>query len=871
MRTTFLTLMLLLSALITTAQEPAIASYLSCHRFTTLDGLPQMQVETIWQDSEGYVWVGTLSGFARYDGRTLTPFLKGRRENIVRFAATPTGVSALGFMREWRVDGDKCTKRQLDPAQHWLLNNFNSSALPASMVLMEDEEETHRWLGQVTEQGVKPLVRSEVLDRLTPDRKLFVDDETTYVPTSDGLFVMRGNRYWKISDKADVYTFARSASTLYALAGDGIYAVKGEKLQLLASHEFSDADYGLLAKADRHGTLYIADEHSLYQLHDGRVEQLSSGYNLIKDLLVDRWDRVWLATYQGAYLFFGTAFVNHRLNDANDVVRALGVDAQGRVVMGTLNGALLIDGMPVKNMPANDFFVPNSATIGRDVFLAGNGDVMKLSGDQAQWLSLGQRRYYFVADAGQWLIVGSRPHLMRYNPLTQQLDTITSEVGHAWRATTDAQGNLWVASSAALFKVTGWQGNEASVDTLAYGSQKLTVSTIQRDKAGHILFASADSLFAVVNGQIKCLNDQLPMLATHQIRSLHVSPRGYLVAATIDGLLVAKLGNDLTTSDAHWFDHNNGFTIVEAQNAIMTEQADGTVWLAGLEEMVSFNPKTLLTMSAESTFIEAPKPWWARWPVWAAGTLLLAATCWVVARRYERRRHKAAMQRLQREKQLKELQINATRLKAIPHFHSNVMAGIEYFVMNNSSAEASQYLKMYSNFTNQTLADIDRPARSVAEEVEYIGNYLELEKLRLGERLRYTITVSPQVDRHTLLPTMLLYTYCQNAVKHGIVNKPEGGQVDVEVNQVDDALVVTVRDNGVGRKAAARYNTKSSKQGLRILREQIALYNQENSRHIVERVEDLYDEQGNACGTLFEMTIPLNYHFSDDDQNKHEE
>ena len=224
------------------------------------------------------------------------------------------------------------------------------------------------------------------------------------------------------------------------------------------------------------------------------------------------------------------------------------------------------------------------------------------------------------------------------------------------------------------------------------------------------------------------------------------------------------------------------------------------------------------------------------------------------------------MQRLQREKQLKELQINATRLKAIPHFHSNVMAGIEYFVMNNSSAEASQYLKMYSNFTNQTLADIDRPARSVAEEVEYIGNYLELEKLRLGERLRYTITVSPQVDKHTMLPTMLLYTYCQNAVKHGIVNKPEGGQVDVEVNQVDDALVVTVRDNGVGRKAAARYNTKSSKQGLRI-----PLYNQENSRHIVERVEDLYDEQGNACGTLFEMTIPLNYHFSDDDQNKHEE
>ncbi len=56
-----------------------VESNLSHRRFTTNDGLPQMQTETVWQDSRGYIYFGTLSGFVRYDGRTMTPFLGGRR------------------------------------------------------------------------------------------------------------------------------------------------------------------------------------------------------------------------------------------------------------------------------------------------------------------------------------------------------------------------------------------------------------------------------------------------------------------------------------------------------------------------------------------------------------------------------------------------------------------------------------------------------------------------------------------------------------------------------------------------------------------------------------------------------------------------
>ena len=94
----FLTALTLCLCLVGQSQ---IDSRLTFRRFVTQDGLPQMQTERLWQDSRGYIYVGTLSGFVRYDGRQFTPFLKGRRLNIVGFAETEGSVWAFDFRRQW--------------------------------------------------------------------------------------------------------------------------------------------------------------------------------------------------------------------------------------------------------------------------------------------------------------------------------------------------------------------------------------------------------------------------------------------------------------------------------------------------------------------------------------------------------------------------------------------------------------------------------------------------------------------------------------------------------------------------------------------------------------------------------------------------
>ena len=74
------------------------------------------------------------------------------------------------------------------------------------------------------------------------------------------------------------------------------------------------------------------------------------------------------------------------------------------------------------------------------------------------------------------------------------------------------------------------------------------------------------------------------------------------------------------------------------------------------------------------------------------------------------------------------------------------------------------------------------------EEVEYVKNYLQLEKMRYGDKLSYTIHVDKEVPPQTLLPNMLLHTYCQNAIKHGISPKEGKGNVSIDISRktVDD-------------------------------------------------------------------------------------
>lgn len=679
--------------------QAQIESHLTFRRYTTQDGLPQMQAERLWQDSRGYIYIGTLSGFVRFDGRAFTPFLKGRRTNIVGFAEVDGKARAMGFFRQWTVGYDDIDSQPLDPQGHWLLNNLNAGSLPNRYVLMEDSLERNRRLCLMTRDAFTILFADTLLDEMSPDRKLFVDTakDRIIIPTAKGIYQAKaspqphptgggvashqlGGGCEKLSDREDVYTLLRTKSALLAFASDGVYAVGADSLKLLASADWSATHYGLTVRPLRSGQLVIADEHTIYLYDGSEVRPVFTGINLIRDMLVDSWDRLWVASYQGVYCFFNRYFTNHTLIDESDIVRAVSTTGNGQMVLGTLNGMVLqrdADGhFSVVSNDASQYYSPSAVQIGKTVYMAGNGDIAAVTPDThgsptLRWLALPPDRYQFVAKAWGCLITGSRNSIVAYHPETGITDTLTTDIIHPWCAAVDGKDRLWIGSSAGLFCIR----RQVNVSKIDY-SQKLIISTMDADRYGTVFFASADSVFIIRDSRVEPLNPQMPQLSGHEVRSLHVSPRGFLIIAAVDGLFVCRVSKDYTLTDTRFYNYRNGFTMTEPLKATMAEDDDGTVWLPGVEQMTSFRPADLLAYHEEDTIISPPLLWWQHWWVWLMGLTLLTLAVWAVTHWYEKLRHRRHMIQLQHEKLQKEHQIEAIRQKAIQADSSELSSDI---------------------------------------------------------------------------------------------------------------------------------------------------------------------------------------------------
>jgi ligand-binding sensor domain-containing protein len=250
---------------------------------------------------------------------------------------------------------------------------------------------------------------------------------------------------------------------------------------------------------------------------------------------------------------------------------------------------------------------------------------------------------------------------------------------------------------------------------------------------------------------------------------------------------------------------------------------------------------------------------WQTWWFFMLSILSLMTISAFMALYFQRRKNIELLQRLSIEKQLNELRIKSIRLKAIPHFNANVLSAIEYYIINRSKEEANRLLGIYSNFTYQTLREVDKASRSLQEELDYVQLYLQLEKLRFADKFDFDINIDPSINKEIQLPNMVLHTYCENAIKHAFSSFKSGGTLKITAKQDNDTVKIAVEDNGIGR-AAAQANThiRSTKQGLDILNRQIEIYNRFNKQKIVQQVVDLFND-GISCGTRFVMEVPFGF------------
>jgi len=154
-------------------------------------------------------------------------------------------------------------------------------------------------------------------------------------------------------------------------------------------------------------------------------------------------------------------------------------------------------------------------------------------------------------------------------------------------------------------------------------------------------------------------------------------------------------------------------------------------------------------------------------------------------------KHSSELERKQSEIKLKMLanQIN-------PHFLYNALESIRMKAHIRGEKDISRTVKMLGKLLRKNL-DMTGGKISLGEEIEMVECYLEIQKFRHEERLRYAIEIEPGAERAKLLP-LLIQPLVENSVIHGLETSFEGGEVRVTATIRQGGLEVTVADNGVG-------------------------------------------------------------------------
>ncbi|MEP6769868.1 MAG: histidine kinase [Acidobacteriota bacterium] len=151
----------------------------------------------------------------------------------------------------------------------------------------------------------------------------------------------------------------------------------------------------------------------------------------------------------------------------------------------------------------------------------------------------------------------------------------------------------------------------------------------------------------------------------------------------------------------------------------------------------------------------------------------------------------------------REARLHALQLQLSPHFLFNGLNAISTLVHEARNAEANRMLSRLSDFLRATL---DRPITMevpLDEEIELACRYLEIERIRFGDRLKLEISVSPDT-RAALVPPLILQPLVENAVRHAILPREGGGCLSIRAARADGWLTLAVADDGPGMREGAR-------------------------------------------------------------------
>jgi signal transduction histidine kinase len=423
----------------------------------------------------------------------------------------------------------------------------------------------------------------------------------------------------------------------------------------------------------------------------------------------------------------------------------------------------------------------------------------------------------------------------------------------------DSYGNLWIASNEGLLKIP-FTGNgygkpqlyderhgfpSRVCDKLAIVGRSLAVSTTE----GLITFPVKQQLQsettpgvsfhkAVVSG--KSIRIQNAMLKYHEnslllhftVQSYHRN-QGQLLSFALDNGSYTQRGVSGTILSLKNLDPGTYRLTVFGQNIFGVRSSQPL--------LVNF---TILP------------PFWLTW--WfIVLCLFFIISIFIGAFRWARKRTERRLEMSNHLKmQLAKSQLSTLQAQMNPHFLFNSISSIQNFIMSNKREEAYDYLTAFSKLIRKTLNNSRSQFISLAEEIETLRLYMELEQRRYNYKFDFHLELSEEiVPENSWLPASLIQPLLENAIWHGVagINTDRRGEILLRIAaEGADALCITVIDNGAGLQSS---NAAHQSLAIVLIEEQLSLLSGSSEKKPKPRVQLQAAENGQ--GTAVSFTIPI--------------
>jgi two-component sensor histidine kinase len=213
-------------------------------------------------------------------------------------------------------------------------------------------------------------------------------------------------------------------------------------------------------------------------------------------------------------------------------------------------------------------------------------------------------------------------------------------------------------------------------------------------------------------------------------------------------------------------------------------------------------------------------------------------------------------QQLKHKKNILEAEQRLNRARMNPHFFFNALTSLQKFALKENDPQAmASNLSKFSNIMRETLESTYKEYVTIEQEMEFLNEYLEVQKIRFPHAFTYEVSADKNLDIDELqIPAMIIQPFVENSIEHGFAGVDYAGNVTIKFTSENKELLIEIKDNGKGLNTTVKENNEHISRASQIIKDRIYLLNIKLKTKAGFRIDN-----AEGGGVIVKIHLPLLY------------